>query len=52
MDDGFKVEFLGGDDWKALLQVESHLVPEHAYCTSARTVVLLCAMVQHMLHQI
>ena len=50
MDDGLKVQLLGRDHWKALFQVKSHLVAKHAYCASACAVMLLCAMVQHMLH--
>ena len=40
VDDRFQVHFLGGEEGKAVLQVEAHLVAEHTLRTGARAVFL------------
>jgi hypothetical protein len=40
------VQLLGGDQGKALGQIEAHLVPEHASSADAGSVLLLDALVE------
>ena len=52
MDDGFHVALLGGDQREAVLQVEAHLVAEHADRAGAGAVGFFRAVGEHVLHQI
>lgn len=52
MYDRFKVQFLGCNQWKAFLQVKTHLVAKYAKGTGSGTIMLLGTGLQNMLHQI
>jgi hypothetical protein len=47
VDDGLEVQFLRGKQWKALFQVETHLVAEYTEGTRAGAVSLLDSLVQN-----
>ena len=51
-DDGAQVHLLGGDQRKAFVQVEAHLVAEHALGAGARAVGLEHAVGVHMAHEV
>jgi hypothetical protein len=44
--------FLGGDQWKAFIQIKAHLVPKHAGGASACAIGLEDTMVVHVAHEI
>ena len=52
VDDGLEVQLLGGDHGKALPQVETHLVAEHAQGACAGTVGLFRPVLAHVAHQV
>ena len=52
VDDGLQVHLLGGDQREALLEVETHLVAEHADGARARAVAFLHAVVEDVLEQV
>ncbi len=52
VDDGAQVQFLGGEQRETLVEVETHLVAEHAACAGARAVHLVGAVVHHMAEQV
>jgi hypothetical protein len=52
MDDGFEMQLLGGEQWKALAQIKPHLVAEHGQRACARTVLLAHAVPRDMRHKI
>ena len=47
MDDGFEMQFLGGQRREMPAQVEAHLVPENAEGAGAGAVGLRCTLVAH-----
>ena len=49
---GAQVQFLGGEQRESLVEVETHLVAEHAACAGARAVHLVGAVVHHMTEQV
>ena len=51
-DDGFQVNFFGGDQRKTLAQIETHLVPEHAARASAGAVGFFDPVRVHVAHEI
>ena len=52
VNDGFKVQFLGGKQGKSLLQVEPHLVSEHAECAGAGAVTFLHSFTKYSVKQV
>jgi hypothetical protein len=49
---GFQVKLLSGKARESVFKVESHLVPEHAYCAGACAVVLFCTLGEDAVEQI
>ena len=52
IDDGFQMQLLGGDQRKALGQIEAHLMAEDGARAGAGAVALFHALVQGQFHQI
>ncbi len=52
MDDGFEMQLLGGEKWKALGEVKPHLIAEHGQRAGARAVFLAHASAPDMRHEI
>ena len=50
--DAFQMQFLGGEQWEALAQVEAHLVAEDALRARARSVGFLGALFQYEAEQV
>ena len=48
MDDRLEVNFFGGNQWKAISQIKTHLVAKHAVSARARTVAFKSAVVDNM----
>ena len=46
------MQFLGREARKALFEIESHLVSEHANCACACAVVFLCALGEDAVEQV
>lgn len=49
MNDRFGVYFFGRNEWKTLLQIETHLVAKNADSTRASAVSFFCAVFEDML---
>jgi hypothetical protein len=41
VDDGFKMQFFGGEQGKSFVKIETHLIPKNAYGARTRPVALL-----------
>ena len=52
MDNGFEMQFLGGEHRKSVAQIKPHLIAEHGQRASARTVFLAHAVLADMRHEI
>ena len=52
IDDGFEVNFFGGDEWETFLQVKAHLVTEDAACACACAVCFCDAVFVNVAHKV
>src|SRR5215831_276151 len=52
VDDRFDVQLLGGQQWKATLKVEPHLMPEDRARADAGAIAFFDALAEHTLHQV
>ena len=52
VNDGFKVQFLGGKERESLLKIESHLVSEHTDCAGAGAVTFLHSFTKYSVKQV
>ncbi len=52
MDDAAKVKLLGGQDGKALRQVEAHLMAKEAQSSGARAIGTFLTLIEELLQQV
>lgn len=52
MDNGAQMHLLGGDDRETFRQIEPHLIAENAAGARACPIALVCAVFQHVAHQV